>query len=83
MVGDINDNEPSLQLPHMFYVSELTAPDTVVATVTAEDLDLGTNAVVTYTLLTTTPMFSLNPSSGELKVLCFNIQRYSKYIVSI
>ncbi|KAM9729327.1 protocadherin alpha-C2-like isoform 2-T3 [Menidia menidia] len=73
-VLDINDNAPLFSQPvFSVNVSENSAIGTVVMTLNATDLDEGTNAqlVYSYTLYTsekTQEIFSLDPSSGEIKV---------------
>lgn len=73
-VVDINDNTPQFSQP-VFSVNltENAAAGTVVMTLNATDLDEGANAelVYSYTLYTsekTQELFSLDPTTGEIKV---------------
>ena len=50
IVGDINDNPPICPLLSTVYVLNDTQPNTIIATVTATDADLGANGTVTYEL---------------------------------
>ncbi len=71
-IGDVNDNKPFFPYPYMYVrIFEDCASGTHVFSVPAEDLDNGTNATVTYSLVSMEPAeakFSLDPLSGEVTV---------------
>lgn len=67
-IGDVNDNRPFFPFPFMFVrVFESNGAGNHVFDVPAIDLDDGSNAQITYTLVSTTlERFSLNRSTGAL-----------------
>ena len=91
LIRDINDNAPVVNPPTNFSVSELTAVDSIVGCVDADDADSGQNAVLEYRFASTvddctfTTPFSINESTGCIAV-CLSldyetIQTYSFEIV--
>ena len=72
IVSDINDNSPVFAKPEYQYtMSENTAPETVLLTVTAEDKDEGTNSRLSYRIYNdyTNPVvskFAIGRTSGEI-----------------
>ena len=71
-IGDDNDNRPFFPFLFMFArVFENTPTGTHVITIPATDLDYGTNATITYNLLSFIPSemkFELNSETGEVTV---------------
>lgn len=66
---DMNDNPPMfVGDPYVVSVSETTEVDTSIARVMAMDADIGTNAVITYTLLDYESDFRVNESTGSILV---------------
>ncbi|XP_062869869.1 protocadherin Fat 3 [Trichomycterus rosablanca] len=64
-VIDVNDNSPRFaQESYTAVVSENTDVGTEVIQVEASDIDLGQNGEIFYTLLTNTPFFSINSTTG-------------------
>lgn len=68
---DINDNKPEFTMPHVLNVNESVPVNAVVGSVLAEDKDTGVNSRVVYSLMSNTQVFSVNSSSGEIKVGVF------------
>ena len=69
-VTDVNDNAPSfVQGPATAQVMENAAVDLVVAQYIAEDIDVGSNAEITYSLSSSSSVpFSLDADTGVLTV---------------
>ncbi|XP_049324918.1 protocadherin Fat 3 [Astyanax mexicanus] len=68
-VEDVNDNSPQFSSEgYTAVVTENTAIGTEVIQVTASDLDQDQNGDVSYTLLTTTPLFTINSETGWVYV---------------
>lgn len=70
-VRDINDNEPYFsELLLLLNVSEASPPGSFVTQLQAIDLDLGTNARITYSISVgnENDAFSIDPSSGNITV---------------
>ena len=67
-VTDVNDNNPEFRMPHTLNVNESAAVKSVVGLIQAEDKDVGVNARLAYSLLSNSQIFSINSSSGEIKV---------------
>lgn len=70
-VGDINDNAPFFPYPYMFArIFEGGSDGDHVLTIPASDLDSGTNAEITFELLSSTlpDKFTLDPNTGEVLV---------------
>uniref|UniRef100_W5KN59 FAT atypical cadherin 3 n=1 Tax=Astyanax mexicanus TaxID=7994 RepID=W5KN59_ASTMX len=68
-VEDVNDNSPQFSSEgYTAMVTENTAIGTEVIQVTASDLDQDQNGDVSYTLLTTTPLFTINSETGWVYV---------------
>ena len=73
-VGDVNDNSPVFQpdptTTYSFSVEENVPTGTVVNSVSASDADTGTNAIVTYVVVSyitgDNTHFSLNTATGEI-----------------
>ncbi|XP_068963502.1 protocadherin beta-15-like [Petaurus breviceps papuanus] len=77
LVSDINDNPPVFtQTLYMLYLQENNSPALHIGSVSASDRDSGTNAKVTYSLLSSEfrdlPLFSyisINSDNGHLYIL--------------
>ena len=69
-IQDANDNVPQFTVPPNaeVYVSENSMSQEVMYTVKAFDPDGGTNAQVSYTLITTGTPFAINSTTGELRL---------------
>ncbi|XP_010073579.1 PREDICTED: protocadherin-23-like, partial [Pterocles gutturalis] len=66
-VDDVNDNDPIfLQNPIRAFVPAETAVNETVATVRAEDMDLGPNGAVVYSLMTAKTVFQINTKTGDI-----------------
>uniref|UniRef100_A0A8C6DGE9 Cadherin 19 n=1 Tax=Moschus moschiferus TaxID=68415 RepID=A0A8C6DGE9_MOSMO len=71
-VSDINDNEPKfLDEPYEAIVPEMSPEGTLVIQVTASDADdpsSGNNARLVYSLLQGQPYFSIEPTTGKIRI---------------
>ncbi|KAI4874087.1 hypothetical protein NFI96_005545, partial [Prochilodus magdalenae] len=68
-IEDVNDNSPQFSLEsYTVVVPENSAVGTEVIEITALDLDLGQNGEVAYALLTSTPLFGINSTTGWVYV---------------
>ncbi|XP_004389511.1 cadherin-19 [Trichechus manatus latirostris] len=71
-VSDINDNEPKfLDEPYEAIVPEMSPEGTLVIQVTARDADdpsTGNNARLLYSLLQGQPYFSIEPTTGVIRI---------------
>ncbi|KAF4525611.1 hypothetical protein B566_EDAN001210 [Ephemera danica] len=68
-VLDVNDNAPTFEKAvASFRVTENALNNTAIFTVNASDADAGDNARVTYSLVTDTQDFSVNPTTGVIIV---------------
>ncbi|KAL8605282.1 hypothetical protein ACOMHN_031222 [Nucella lapillus] len=73
-VGDVNDHAPVWdQGQHAVNVSEVTAINTTIVTLTASDADTGENGVLTYRFTPLQPdnalgLFALHHTTGQLRV---------------
>ncbi|XP_048187604.1 protocadherin beta-16-like [Perognathus longimembris pacificus] len=72
-VGDINDNAPEFQQPvYTVQVPENSPVGSLVATVSARDLDSGDNGRILYTLSKsseeTSNLLEVNPMTGEIRL---------------
>ncbi|NXW18913.1 PCD23 protein, partial [Circaetus pectoralis] len=66
-VDDINDNDPVfLQNPLRAFVPAETPVNETVATVRAEDVDLGSNGAVVFSLMTVETVFQINMKTGDI-----------------
>ncbi|NXF91161.1 PCD23 protein, partial [Eubucco bourcierii] len=66
-VDDINDNDPVfLQNPIRAFVPAETSVNEIVATVRAEDMDLGSNGAVVYSLMVADNVFQINAKTGDI-----------------
>ncbi|NWU68982.1 PCD23 protein, partial [Pterocles burchelli] len=66
-IDDVNDNDPIfLQNPVRAFVPAETAVNETVATVRAEDMDLGPNGAVVYSLMTAKTVFQINTKTGDI-----------------
>ncbi|NXJ84185.1 PCD23 protein, partial [Trogon melanurus] len=66
-VDDINDNDPVfLQNPIRAFVPAETLVNETVATVRAEDVDLGSNGAVVFSLMTAETVFQINATTGDI-----------------
>ncbi|KFD66569.1 hypothetical protein M514_01566 [Trichuris suis] len=69
MVEDVNDNAPIFSKPsYNFFISELDSIPAVIGKVQATDKDEGLNAYINYRLLTSSPLFSVHPITGEISL---------------
>ncbi|KFM78662.1 Cadherin-related tumor suppressor, partial [Stegodyphus mimosarum] len=69
---DENDNNPTFDnKTFQFYIAENEPPDTYVGRLSAEDLDKGRNAELTYTITNTQSDFMINPKTGFIRTLCY------------
>lgn len=67
---DENDNNPTFDnKTFQFYITENEPPDTYVGRLSAEDLDKGRNAELTYTITNTQSDFMINPKTGFIRTL--------------
>ncbi|XP_067407966.1 protocadherin-23 [Emydura macquarii macquarii] len=66
-IDDANDNCPVfLQNPFRVYVPPETSLNQTIATVRAEDMDLGPNGAVVFNFVVPEPMFCININTGEI-----------------
>ncbi|XP_067992853.1 protocadherin-23, partial [Melanerpes formicivorus] len=66
-VDDVNDNDPVfLQNPVRAFVHAETSVNEIVATVRAEDVDLGSNGAVVYSLMAADTLFQINVKTGDI-----------------
>ncbi|NXF17649.1 PCD23 protein, partial [Rhodinocichla rosea] len=66
-VNDVNDNDPVfLQNPIRVFMPAETAVNETVATVRAEDMDLGSNGAVVFNLMTAETVFQVNVKTGDI-----------------
>ena len=89
-IGDENDNAPFFPFPYMFaWLFEEVEIGTLVLTIPTSDLDNGTNATVTYSIISTDPpepKFEVNPNTGEVTVsgiLDYEIPKHQNYILTL
>ncbi|NWZ04916.1 PCD23 protein, partial [Agelaius phoeniceus] len=66
-VNDVNDNDPGfLQNPIRVFVPAETAVNETVATVRAEDVDLGSNGAVVFNLMMAETVFQVDVKTGDI-----------------
>ncbi|NXC90216.1 PCD23 protein, partial [Cercotrichas coryphoeus] len=66
-VDDVNDNDPIFsQNPIRVFVPAETAVNETVATVRAEDADLGSNGAIVFTLMMAETLFQINVKTGDI-----------------
>ncbi|KFQ29003.1 Protocadherin-23, partial [Merops nubicus] len=66
-VDDVNDNDPVFfQNPIRAFVSAETLVNETVATVRAEDVDLGANGAVVFSLMTAETVFQIDAQTGDI-----------------
>ncbi|KAM6073174.1 protocadherin-23 [Theristicus caerulescens] len=66
-VDDVNDNDPVfLQNPIRAFVPAETPVNETVATVRAEDMDLGSNGAVVFSLTTAETVFQIDAKTGDI-----------------
>ncbi|XP_009704464.1 PREDICTED: protocadherin-23, partial [Cariama cristata] len=66
-IDDVNDNEPVfLQNPIRVFVPAETPANETVATVIAEDMDLGSNGAVVFSLMIAETVFQINAKTGDI-----------------
>ncbi|KAI1238422.1 Protocadherin-23, partial [Lamprotornis superbus] len=66
-VDDVNDNDPIfLQNPVRVFVPAETAVNETVATVRAEDMDLGSNGAIVFNLMMAEALFQINVKTGDI-----------------
>ena len=83
-VSDVNDNPPVFtNLPANLTLSEATPIDEAeIYQVTAEDADL--NAVIQFSLLTFTDIFTINPTTGAISLSnTLDYEQMQEYILNI
>ncbi|NXM85159.1 PCD23 protein, partial [Oenanthe oenanthe] len=66
-VDDVNDNDPIFsQNPIRIFVPAETAVNETVATVRAEDADLGSNGAIIFNLMMAETLFQINVKTGDI-----------------
>ncbi|XP_069711082.1 protocadherin-23 [Phaenicophaeus curvirostris] len=66
-VDDVNDNDPIfLQNPIRAFVPAETTVNETVATVRVEDVDLGSNGAVVFSLMQAETVFQIDPKTGDI-----------------
>ncbi|NXF52939.1 PCD23 protein, partial [Oceanites oceanicus] len=66
-IDDVNDNDPVfLQNPIRAFVSAETPVNETVATVRAEDVDLGSNGAVVFSLMIAETVFQIDMKTGDI-----------------
>ncbi|XP_031964945.1 protocadherin-23 isoform X1 [Corvus moneduloides] len=66
-IDDVNDNDPVfLQSPIKAFVPAETAVNETVATVRAEDVDLGSNGAIVFNLMMAEPVFQIDVKTGDI-----------------
>ncbi|KFQ70396.1 Protocadherin-23, partial [Phaethon lepturus] len=66
-IDDVNDNDPVfLQNPIRAFVPAETAVNETVATVRAEDMDLGPNGAVVFSLMVAETVFQIDAKTGDI-----------------
>ncbi|NWR05991.1 PCD23 protein, partial [Paradoxornis webbianus] len=66
-VDDVNDNDPVfLQNPIRVFVPAETAVNETVATVRAEDVDLGSNGAIVFNLMMAETVFQIDVKTGDI-----------------
>uniref|UniRef100_A0A8B9S4G9 Cadherin domain-containing protein n=1 Tax=Apteryx owenii TaxID=8824 RepID=A0A8B9S4G9_APTOW len=66
-IDDVNDNDPVfLQNPVKAFVPVETSVNETVATVRAEDMDLGPNGAVVFSLMVPEPIFQIDRNTGDI-----------------
>ena len=69
-LGDLNDYTPNITFPiGSITISEEHTPNTVAFTVTAVDLDTPPFSNITYSFVSNSAPFRINPTSGEVTLL--------------
>lgn len=69
VVLDVNDFAPQFDKPsYTVSISESTLLNTNIIQVSAHDEDLGANAEITYSILTDTSNFEIEPQSGTIRI---------------
>ncbi|KAF8568835.1 hypothetical protein P879_01813 [Paragonimus westermani] len=83
---DVNDSPPQFvnSSAHKLHVSELAPAGRQMTRLKAVSLDEGENAVVRYKLLTKQPEFSLNETTGDLRLEgALDHERVSSYFLTV
>ena len=85
VVRDVNDNDPEFsQKLYTASVMEDSLVDTPVLSVTAEDLDLGANADISYQIRATDVPFSIHPTTGNIVVSgLLDYESKSSYLIKV
>ncbi|NXD87134.1 PCD23 protein, partial [Halcyon senegalensis] len=66
-IGDVNDNDPIFfQNPVRAFVTADTPVNETVAAVRAEDVDLGSNGAVVFSLMTAETVFQIDAQTGDI-----------------
>jgi len=68
IVTDVNDNAPMLTAPSEVNISESTSSNTVIASATAFDPDLGSNGQVLFQL-SGSSLFAIDKDNGEISLV--------------
>ena len=66
VITDVNDNPPDLTLPSQVSISENAFVGDGVLQASATDADIGSNARISYTLITGSPLFTIDVSTGAV-----------------
>ncbi|XP_049330773.1 protocadherin alpha-8-like [Astyanax mexicanus] len=91
-VSDVNDNSPEFSLnPYTFYVPENNVPGMSMFSVSAHDLDLDENGVISYHIVRDTAeenkhlsFLNINPETGEIYALKrFDFENIKSYQFNI
>ena len=67
-LDDVNDAVPTFIPPLTIHINEASLTDVVVAKLLATDQDLGDNGNLTFSLLSQTQLFFVDPQTGDIKV---------------
>lgn len=84
-VVDSNDHAPEFQFPEFrIFVPENATIGSTIFSVSAFDPDTGSNAAISYSLLTLSTPFEVNSSTGDLTITSsLDAETRSQYILSI
>lgn len=70
-VLDSNDHTPVFKGSHRLYINETAQVGHDLVTLEAEDIDLGENSVLTYSVLSNQQLFSIDAATGALQVYLY------------
>uniref|UniRef100_X2B9U4 Cadherin domain-containing protein n=1 Tax=Capitella teleta TaxID=283909 RepID=X2B9U4_CAPTE len=84
-VQDVNDNVPVFQRSaYEFSVEEQVSVDSLIGTVKADDLDIGENAVVVYSIPSSTVPFRIDSASGEIfNNIVLDHEEHTSYVFTV